>query len=196
MRLFAAVLPPQSAVRELADAVRPLHALPQAASLRWTALPTWHLTLTFLGQVEAEALPELSAVLDAAVAGHAAFELRLAGGGRFGDRALWAGVDGDTRALGALAESVADAARRVGIELDERPFHGHLTLARSSVPRSAESARRRPGGPNLRPPADALSGFRGELWPVETVQLMRSHLGAGPSHHERIDGWALAQGRA
>ena len=196
MRLFAAVLPPQSAVQELAEAVRPLHASPLAAPLRWTALPTWHLTLAFLGQVEAEALPELSAVLDAAVAGHEAFELRLAGGGRFGDRALWAGVTGDTRALGELAESVADAVRRVGIDLDDRPFQGHLTLARSSVPRSAESARRRPGGPDLAPLADALAGFRGEPWQVDTLQLMRSHLGAGPSHHERIGGWALARPRA
>ena len=196
MRLFAAVLPPQSAVQELADAVRPLHALPQAAPLRWTALPTWHLTLAFLGQVEAEALPELSAGLDAAVAEHSAFELRLAGAGRFGDRALWAGVDGDTRALGRLAESVSAAVRRVGIDLDDRPFQGHLTLARSSTPRSAESARRRPGGPDLAPLADALAGFRGESWQVATVQLMRSHLGAGPSHHERIDGWQLARARA
>ena len=185
MRLFVAIVPPEAAVQELAAAVRPLHALPQAASLRWTALPTWHLTLAFLGQVEEEALPALECDLAAVAAGQPDFELRLGGGGRFGDRALWAGVQGGTAELGRLAEATADAARRAGIKLDERPFHGHLTLARSSVPRGAEShGGRRYGAPELGPLAEALSGFRGGPWPASTLKLMRSHLGPGSTHYE------------
>lgn len=44
-RLFAAVLPPASAVQELISAVAPLHALPGAVNLRWTPPEGWHYTL-------------------------------------------------------------------------------------------------------------------------------------------------------
>jgi len=191
VKLFAAIIPPQPAVEELAAAVRPLHALPQAAALRWTGRPTWHLTLAFLGQVQDEALPELEARLAQAAAGQPGFDLRLGGGGHFGDRALWAGVGGGAGPLRLLAESVADAARRTGIDVEDRPFHGHLTLARSSTPRSAGRDARRPGGPDLRPLAAALDDFRGGPWPAGPLQLMRSHPGAGPAHYESLGAWPL-----
>ncbi|QCW78794.1 hypothetical protein EQG64_19890 [Streptomyces sp. S6] len=50
-RLFAAVLPPPSAVAELRTAVAPLHALPGAQDLRWTRPEDWHVTLAFYGDV-------------------------------------------------------------------------------------------------------------------------------------------------
>ena len=192
MKLFVALVPPAEAVQELAAAVRPLHSLPQAAALRWTGLPTWHLTLAFLGQVDPEALPELQSGLAAVAAVQPVFPLRLGGGGHFGDRALWADVHGDTGAVGRLAEAAADAARRVGVDVDDHPFRAHLTLARSSTPRSAGRSATRPGGPDLRPLAAALAGFRGAPWPADTLRLMRSHQGAGPSRYETLTAWPLA----
>ena len=44
MRLFAAVLPPEDVVRELAVEVAELRKLPGADRLRWTARPGWHFT--------------------------------------------------------------------------------------------------------------------------------------------------------
>ena len=195
VKLFVAIVPPQSAVQELAAAVRPLHALPQAAAVRWTGLPTWHLTLAFLGQVADEELPGLEWGLAAAAAGQPEFGLRLGGGGRFGDRALWAGVRGDTAALGRLAGAAADAAERAGIGTDDRPFTGHLTLARSSIPRGGDDRgghRRGQGGaPDLAPLADALAGFQGEPWRVSTLELMHSQPGPGPKRYETVAAWPL-----
>ncbi|MBC3843742.1 RNA 2',3'-cyclic phosphodiesterase [Streptacidiphilus sp. 4-A2] len=194
MKLFAAIMPPQSAVQELAAAVRPLHALPQGASLRWTDLSGWHLTLAFLGQVDPEALPELGERLAGAAAEVPEFELGLGGGGRFGDRALWAGVHGDTAALGLLAAATVDAVRHAGLDVDERPFQAHLTLARSGIPRHATGRRRPPpGGPELAPLADTLAGFRGRPWRVSTLELMNSHPGAGPARYERQGSWQLGR---
>ncbi|QMU72911.1 RNA 2',3'-cyclic phosphodiesterase [Streptacidiphilus sp. P02-A3a] len=192
MKLFVAIVPPRSALQELAAAVRPLHALPQAAALRWTALPTWHLTLAFLGQVDDGTLPELERGLAAVAAGQPEFELRLGGGGRFGDRALWAGVGGDTAALARLAGATTEAVGRVGIGTDDHPFTGHLTLARSSVPRdSRDRGPRRPGAADLGPLADALAGFRGEPWPTGALRLMDSQsIGAG-RHYETTAAWTL-----
>jgi RNA 2',3'-cyclic 3'-phosphodiesterase len=201
VRLFAALVPPPAAIQELATAVRPLHSLPEASALRWTSLPTWHLTLAFLGQVEDAALPGLEAGFASAAAGRTVFELRLGGGGRFGDRALWAGVHGDTAALGRLADEAADVARSVGVDVDDHPFQGHLTLARSGIPRTAgrnpvhRAARGagRPAGPDLRPLAAALADFRGEPWEASTLLLMRSHLGTGPARYETLGAWPLTR---
>ncbi|WP_037602388.1 RNA 2',3'-cyclic phosphodiesterase [Streptacidiphilus rugosus] len=180
MRLFLAVLPPESAVQELDAAVRPLRMLPQGTGLRWTGLESWHLTLAFLGHVDAEQLAALEPRLAHIAHEHAAHRLRLAGAGRFGDRALWVGVSGDTLALRKLAEAAADAARRSGIGVDERPFRAHLTLARSGTARA-----------DLKALAGALADFQGEEWTAGTLCLMRSYLGAGPAHYEVVGEWPL-----
>jgi 2'-5' RNA ligase len=188
MRLFAAVVPPPAAIRELAAAVAPLHALPQAAALRWTGEPTWHLTLAFLGQVDAEDLEPLRGRLATAAASVARTpRLRLVGSGRFGERALWAGVEGDMPALRRLADEVAKAARNTGIDVDERPFQGHLTLARAGGRSGPPTA----AGKGLRALAGALADFSGTEWPATSLRLMRSHLGTGPAHYETVAEWAL-----
>ncbi|MEU0980076.1 hypothetical protein ABZ488_12730 [Streptomyces griseus] len=51
-RLFAAVLPPGTAVAALRTAVAPLHALPGAGEPRWTRPEGWHFPLAFHGEVE------------------------------------------------------------------------------------------------------------------------------------------------
>jgi 2'-5' RNA ligase len=193
VKLFAAIVPPQAAVDELAAAARPLHALPQAAALRWTGLPTWHLTVGFFGQVQAGTLAELEAGLARAAAGQPEFELRLGGGGHFDGRALWAGIDGGAGPLDRLAAAVADAARHAGIAVEDRRFHGHLTLARSGVPRGSGRGAARSGGPDLRPLAAALGDFRGGAWPAGPLRLMRSHpgAGAGAARYESLAAWPL-----
>jgi 2'-5' RNA ligase len=180
MRLFLAVVPPDSALRELDDVVQPLRRLPEAVGLRWTGTHSWHLTLAFLGQVDVADVTALEPRLERVAHRHAPHMLRIAGGGRFGDRVLWAGVGGDTHALRRLAESTAAAARHSGIELDERPFRGHLTLARSGTARA-----------DLKPLAAALASFEGTEWRAGSLRLMRSYLGTGPAHYETVGEWPL-----
>ncbi|WP_042396316.1 RNA 2',3'-cyclic phosphodiesterase [Streptacidiphilus carbonis] len=193
MRLFAAVLPPETAISELADAVAPLHALPQAGGLRWTGEQTWHLTLAFLGQVDAEDLDPLRTRLGAvAAAVDRTPRLRLAGSGSFGERALWVGLAGDTLPLRRLADEVVKAARDTGIDVDERPFRGHLTLARSA----GRNGPPRAAGRGLSGLAGPLADFSGAEWPADSLRLMRSHLGAGPAHYETVAEWALGAGSA
>ncbi len=94
MRLFAAVLPPDEAIRELASTVHALERLPGAEGMRWTARPGWHFTLAFYGEVDEEAVPDLSERLARAARRTEPFRLSLHGGGRFGGRALWMGRRG------------------------------------------------------------------------------------------------------
>ncbi|GAA3378545.1 RNA 2',3'-cyclic phosphodiesterase [Streptomyces racemochromogenes] len=182
MRVFAAVLPGTGAVAELRDA---LAAAPRPDGLRWTAQADWHFTLAFMGEVPDPLLPDLRARLARAAHRSAPFPLRLHGIGHFGDRALWTGAAGGTDAMRLLAERAEAAARRAGVAMEHhRRYTPHLTLARG-----------RPGT-DLRPCLDALAGFEGTPWQVDTLSLVRSNLpssgvpGEQP-RYEVVEAWPL-----
>ncbi len=191
MRLFAAVLPPPAAVAELAAALAPVRRLPGADDLRWTATEGWHLTLAFLGEVPDTVRPELAERLARAARRHGPHPLRLTGGGRFGDRALWAGADGDTAGLSRLAASVRAAARRAGAPADEeRGFRAHLTLARAGRTR-----RRCPCGPSPTRwrPSRARPGPRDTLSLVSSA-LPRSGVPGEQPRYTVVGAWPLGRG--
>jgi RNA 2',3'-cyclic 3'-phosphodiesterase len=163
MRLFVAILPPPTAVAELAAVLAPLHRLPHAGGLRWTTPAGWHFTLAFLGEVPDPVRPDLDRRLARAAHRHGPHDLRLAGGGRFDDRILWTGAEGDLTGLAQLADSVRAAARRAGTAPADDHYHPHLTLARTRHTHVA-----------LRPFADALADFRGSPWTAGTLSLVSS----------------------
>lgn len=179
MRLFVSIQPPPDALAALdAELGRARAVAPHG--LRWTRPEQWHLTLAFLGEVPDEDVPALSAALAAAV-DDAPMSLRLAGGGCFGTRVLWVGLAGDVHALRRLAADLAAAAGATGIELEEKSFRPHLTLARAGREKA-----------DLRPAAAELAQIVGPVWDVEAVRLMRSRLSAGPGGtalHEPIATW-------
>jgi RNA 2',3'-cyclic 3'-phosphodiesterase len=122
VRLFIAVWPPD----EIVDRLRAL-ARPEHPEVRWTLPEQWHVTLRFLGEVDAA--PPLPSSWPAAEAVLGPVSRRL-------DRHVLAvpvaGLDG-------LAAAVAVAG-----EGDRRRFTGHLTLARArgraSIPPSLAGA--------------------------------------------------------
>ncbi|MET8182864.1 RNA 2',3'-cyclic phosphodiesterase [Streptomyces sp. NPDC005336] len=187
MRLFAAVLPPDAAIAELAARVESLRALPGANALRWTERAGWHFTLAFYGEVAEELLPGLHTRLARAAHRHDPHELRFAGGGRFSDRVVWVGVDGDSATLRGLADSAAAGARRAGVPMDQhRPYHPHLTIARN---RSTTS---------LAPYVEGLTDFQGRTWTVRELSLVRSHppapgVAGRQPRYEVVAAWPLGR---
>lgn len=180
MRLFVAVTPPPQVLDELRSATAAMRSA--RSELRWTRPDQWHLTLAFLGEVGDEARAEISARLGRISARHPPMRLALHGAGRFGDRVLWTRVTGDVVALRGLAASVRAAARRARVDVEDRPYRPHLTLARGR------------DGADLRPVVDALAGFAGRTWIASELHLVRSHLGAGPertSRYESLKSWTL-----
>jgi 2'-5' RNA ligase len=101
--------------------------------------------------------------------------LQLAGSGRFGSRrrpqVAWAGLDGDVEPLVDLAKRLARTARRLRLEVEDRPFRPHLTIGRW-----------RPGRPGDGDLPDRLADYRGPQWPVTEVRLWESHLGPDPTY--------------
>lgn len=195
MRLFVAVGIPDEVAGELEGAVAPLRAA--WPGLRWTRREAWHLTLAFLGEVNEPAATRLMPRLERAAARHPSLSLSLGGAGAFPGaaraRVLWTGVQGERRALGALAASVAAGARRAGAPPAEegRRFEPHLTLARCRAPVDARAL------------VSGLSGYAGSPWTAQEIYLIRSHLpgrhedpAAGPDQlqqprHETLASWPL-----
>lgn len=114
MRLFVAVNPPTAAIQELVDAAAPLMDMPGADRLRWSEVAGWHLTLAFLGEVPVVDVPALETLLARAADEHGAHRLRLAGGGTFGDRVLWAGIAGRCGRCGGWRRPSGRRCRRSG----------------------------------------------------------------------------------
>ncbi len=154
--LFVAIVPPPEAIETLATAVDRLRAA--TPELAWVAPSRWHVTLCFLGPHEPN--DELLSRLARVASRHEERTLRLAGAGRFGDRVLFAKLDGD---LKPLAAGISRAAERSGYDVEDRPFRAHLTLARGRRTRT-----------DLRPLLAALAGVNGTAWTVDELRLMQS----------------------
>ncbi len=127
MRLFVGISLADAVHGELAAVVARLR--PRAGNLRWTAPESWHITLQFLGEVRPDKYECVAARLGE-VRG-APVPVRLEALGTF-DRAgiVHAGVE-VTEELALLQQRVMASTAQCGFAPDTRPFHPHITLARS-----------------------------------------------------------------
>jgi len=169
VRLFVALDVPGDAVHHLARAVAEVRE--RRPEPRWVPCDRWHVTLAFLGEVTEPQLDPLSGRLGRAARRHGRLSLSFAGAGRFGNRVLWAGVQGDREPLARLARSVSAAARRAGVPVEARVHRAHVTLARS-----------RTTSLDLRPVVADLADYAGPTWRAESFSLVRSRLGPQPEY--------------
>lgn len=173
-RCFVAVPIAEGLRAELAAAVGSWRGRSDLDGLRWSDPAGWHVTLAFLGSVDASSVPEIARRLEDALRGHEPAQHATGGLGGFPSagraRVAWYGVadaGGRLRSLAAVVRGALSAD-------DPAPFRAHVTLARA-----------RSGMVDLRPwiaTADAPTG-RVE---VGEVRLMRSHLGRGPARYETL----------
>lgn len=167
VRLFVALRPPPEAVA-LVDAL-PRAAVPR---VRWTTAEQWHVTLRFLGESSADdvvaALRTATwpAVPEAVLRG----ELRS-----FGRELLSAAVEG----VDGLARAVVDATAGLGVPPPERPFTGHLTLARASR------------GGDVRPLAGAPALSGEARWRADEVVLMASELRSSGARYSVVERFSV-----
>jgi len=118
---------------ELQSAAR-ARRLPVGQALKWVAPEGIHLTLKFLGAVDAELVGALEEAIAAAAAGQTAPRLHLTHVGAFPNvgrpRVLWVGLAGDVSPLDELQRRVDANLERLGFAPEQRDFSPHLTLAR------------------------------------------------------------------
>lgn len=106
---------------------------PNLRGLRWLPAGQLHLTMSFLGEVALEQVPELQDKLRAVRVPF--FFLPVQGLGSFSSRGkpsvVWAGVGRGHPHLFALHKHLQDAVLKAGLEPDLRPFHPHITVGRA-----------------------------------------------------------------
>ena len=185
MRTFVAILLPEDLRARLADEVSRLRAA--ARSVAWVGPDNLHLTLKFLGYVDAERLARVTTIVAEIAASVRPFELALRSLGAFPTptrpRVVWAGVDAGASDTAALAGRIDAMLSPLGFPTEARPFAGHVTLGRVREPRrDAKLAAAIASG--------AGRGFG--TFRVDSVALMRSDLSPKGARYTPIASWALA----
>lgn len=163
-------------------AVEPLRR--RQPELRWVQPAAFHLTVAFVGWCDDAGVRAVQAACEDAAGGLSPFPLGLTGqAGTFGTSVLWAGLT-DSPELDELASVVRATLAARGLEMETRPFHAHITLARAGR-----------GGRISRRLAQQYEGPR-LWWTVERLVLMRSRVRPGGAPYRAVGAWRLSDDAA
>lgn len=172
MRSFVAIELPAAVRAELASRVAALRR--QLPPARWVPTRNYHLTLRFLGDVEASQAAALAARLAVVFQRATPFELQLVDGGCFPPRrparVVWAGLAAAPELVALQAEVERACADELVLAPERRPYRPHLTVARCRRPWPPAAAERWRRG---------MRGALGEAFAVREGVLMESRLGSG-----------------
>ncbi|HLM58958.1 MAG TPA: RNA 2',3'-cyclic phosphodiesterase [Pyrinomonadaceae bacterium] len=177
LRLFFAVeLPEEVRSRAAEHAARLRRSFPDVRA-GWERPEKLHVTLKFLGDVDAPRASSLQRAAEAATRGLPSFTLTVEGTGSFpprgAPRVLWLGLRDDSGGLALLQSRLEQECEREGFPRETRPFKPHLTLARLRTPRGVRE----------------LAAAHGETpfgpldFNVPDLILIRSQLGPGGSRY-------------
>jgi 2'-5' RNA ligase len=182
MRLFLAAELPEPVRRSLIELQAELKG--RLRGWRWVRAEGIHLTLRFLGEVDAGLDARARSAWERVARDGAPFRIRLTRPGRFpqrgAPRVLWVGLEEiePGEALAGLAAGLERNARELGWQAEERPFRPHLTLARRQ--RGA-----RPDGP-----PEEVRAVGAEGW-VRRIVLFRSRLDRSGARYTALASFAL-----
>lgn len=141
-------------------------ALPHA---RWVLPRQLHVTLSFLGQVEQSSLLEVGARMVAVAGRFPPFNIAIRAAGGFPNAqrpsVVWLGVEPDAPSLYGIVGDLEAAWKELGRSVEARPYHPHLTLARS---------RARAGDSRLARVIESLAGVELGSCAVRELVLYRS----------------------
>ena len=174
LRLFVAVSIPRSHLEEIDRQIAPFKE--KVTNARWVPLDNQHVTLKFLGTTPGDRLPEVEKVCAMAAASHHPATLSLGGVGAFPSRTrvrvLWVGLQDEGSLLQRVATDLDQGFEALGYPTESRAFTPHLTLCRFRMPVPLKG-----GLPEL-----DTSGL--EPFPIDAIQLFRSHLSPKGARYE------------
>ena len=185
MRLFVAINLPAEEKQRLSTILEELrkHDVP----VRWVDADSLHITLKFLGEVPEPNAAEVGSAMREAAANRSCFQLRIADFGAFPSmsrpRVFWLGVEAPPQ-LAELQARVESRIAPLGFPSEKRLFSPHLTLGRVRNNAHIE-------------PADA-DRFAGQVVynavvPVDSIELMRSHLSPRGARYEVLESVRLSK---
>jgi 2'-5' RNA ligase len=169
LRLFVAVELAPAVRRRLAEIEKEL--LASGADVKWVPETNFHITLKFLGGVDADRVDAVSKAVESAAKDLPAFDAVLSGVGAFPNarrpNVVWVGIVSGGDEMKALAARVDSALEKLRFAREQRPFSGHVTIGRSRTPRNAEQ---------LRELIEKLHDAEAGSFRVESVSIMKSEL--------------------
>lgn len=176
-RLFVALPVPE----HISDAL--LDTMECVENARWQDADNLHLTLRFIGDVDARLAEDVHSALSQVRS--RAFAVEIRGVGHFerkgAGKAIWAAI-APCPALVDLQNSVEMACRKAGLAVETRSFLPHITLARLN----------RASGP-----IDGWLSAHASLAPgpfmADHFALYESHLGEGGAEYEALETYPLAR---
>jgi len=163
-------------------------ALPR---LNWVDPLGIHLTLAFLGELDAARLEQAMQAAQAAVHQVKPFSYHLTRVGIFGSprqpRVVWMGIEEKSASLSYLHRILSHELEQRGFETEERPFSPHFTLARVKHPLSPDELQRLQA---------ILTGKQHGLvspdeYPVRSIDVMKSELLHSGAHYTCLKAYPL-----
>jgi 2'-5' RNA ligase len=158
--------------------------------VKWVNPEIIHLTLKFLGNIDAAITGEITGALQEAARGMHPFTIEIGGLGVFPNPArvqvVWIGLTGDVDKIGQLQRRIDSSLTPLGFKPETRFFTPHLTLARVRD-RAAPEQRQKLG----RLITDIQCESSGSL-KVDAVYLMKSQLTREGPIYTRIGSINLA----
>ena len=145
-----------------------------------------HLTLKFFGEVSEQSRNDIALALRDGVKGIQPFVMSIKGFGSFPPRGrtrvLWVGIE-ESSPLQQLQENLEQKFEDIGFAREQRGFHPHITIARATSTSRGIDRRE----------VDRITGevVYNALVPVDSVDLMRSHLSSRGAQYERLERIAL-----
>jgi len=189
LRLFIAIQIPEQIKVELAAAQAELHRLLPERGVTWTKPEQFHLTLKFLGHVEARRVADLTRHLKRTCWNFAPLHLAAERVGAFPDmrypRVVWVGLKDDSGKLEQLEAAIEATSRDYTREPSADKFSGHATLGR------AKRLNRRETQVLVDWLARKAESSFGD-WTATEVELMRSELSSAGARHTCLERFPLA----
>ncbi|SFM37608.1 RNA 2',3'-cyclic phosphodiesterase [Marinobacter zhejiangensis] len=153
------------------------NCLGHVPGIRWQSFHQLHLTVNFIGSVEKSAAESVQAAVRATA--FTPFNLTITGAGHFKHRAIWLGVKPEAP-LSALHQQDRDQLAALGLDMEERRYRPHVTIAR--IPRMAKSVNRDSIGRCV----EELQAFSAPPFEVNHLSLFASTPSANGSRYEVI----------
>ena len=182
-RLFVAVTPPRAVVEELERYVGPRRD--HGAPWRWTPARNWHVTLAFLGDVDASRQDPLVDRLAEVARDTQPFRFAVGGAHAFPNprsaKALAMEAAQGADEIAHLARRIRNACSRAGTPPDGARFLPHLTLARSGRGTSARAL------------LEVIDSFGTFAWDVDELTLIASTLAPSAARYDQVARFPLTR---
>ncbi|OGY45864.1 MAG: 2'-5' RNA ligase [Candidatus Buchananbacteria bacterium RIFCSPHIGHO2_01_FULL_39_8] len=185
-RCFIAINLPQSAKDQLAELLKQLKKINSAQEIRYVKAKNIHLTLHFLGNLKEQQIGQVQEILKHQAKKHQAKKLVTDKIDAFPDlkrpRVIFLGSEKiGEESLASLQNNLGQDLEKIGIEIDHRPWHAHLTLARIVGPCQFKTQ-------NLNLPKLEI--------PINSVELMESQLSPYGAEYKILTSFTLKESRS